>query len=145
MRALARLMLTLILLAASAIAGYYYGYRAASGQSPFAARQGTRTEGGAIAEQARREGSTIGKKLSEAGSEATEFLSDAALTTKIKAKMGLDDYVPAAAVHVSTTNAVVTLSGTVSSDEERRRALQLARETKGVKSVVDQLKVEPRQ
>ncbi len=143
MRALARLIVTLILLAIAAVAGYYYGYQAGAGHTRLSARPGAGGAGEAIADDARREGSAITRKLSEAGSEAGEFLSDAALTTKIKAKMGLDDYVPASAVHVSTSNGVVTLAGTVSSSEERRRAAQLARDTKGVKSVVDKLKVEP--
>jgi osmotically-inducible protein OsmY len=36
---------------------------------------------------------------------------------------------------------VVTLSGTVDSEAERARALQLARETEGVASVTDRLQV----
>jgi osmotically-inducible protein OsmY len=44
-------------------------------------------------------------------------------------------------IHVATSNAVVTLSGKVASAAERDRALQLARETDGVKSVTDQLQV----
>ncbi len=83
MRALARLILTVILLALAAIAGYYYGYQSASGRPPF----GLPSVGGneTVAGEARKEGSAIGKTLSQAGSEATEFFSDAALTTKIKA------------------------------------------------------------
>ena len=73
------------------------------------------------------------------GSEATGFLSDTALTTKIKSKMSLDDHVEARNVHVSTTNGVITLTGTVRSSAERTRAVALARDTKGVKSVVDQM------
>ena len=39
---------------------------------------------------------------------------------------------------------IVTLTGNVPSASEKRRAMELARETKGVKSVVDHLKVGPK-
>ena len=42
-------------------------------------------------------------------------------------------------IDVSTTKGVVTVSGTVSSQAERQRALQLAKETNGVREVVDRL------
>jgi osmotically-inducible protein OsmY len=55
--------------------------------------------------------------------------------------MALYDLVKAANIHVETRGSVVTLTGRVSNDEERRRAIQLARETDGVSSVVDELSV----
>jgi hyperosmotically inducible protein len=55
--------------------------------------------------------------------------------------MTLDDTVKAARIDVDTTDGVVTLTGTVSSQAERTRALQLARETEGVKTVHDRLVV----
>jgi len=139
MRALFRLVFTLILLVIAAGIGYYYGYRAAAGQDDLPVRSILGTSGSKLAGEARAEGTTIGKRLADAGSEATGFLSDAALTTKIKSKMALDDYVNARSIHVSTTDAVVTLTGTVQSNGERDRAVSLARDTKGVKSVVDHL------
>jgi osmotically-inducible protein OsmY len=42
---------------------------------------------------------------------------------------------------VDTTDGVVTLSGRVDSAAARERAVQLARETAGVRSVTDQLQV----
>ena len=65
---------------------------------------------------------------------------DAAITTKIKAKMALDETVKARAIDVSTDGSTVTVSGTVHSQGERTcGALALARETTGVTSVVDHL------
>ena len=64
-----------------------------------------------------------------------------ALTAKIKAKMALDDRVKAAKIDVDTAGSVVTLSGRVGSEAERARAVQLARETDGVTSVVDELTI----
>ncbi len=138
MRVLVRLVFTLILLAIALAAGYYFGYRAATGRSPSLVRSVVGTSGSKVAGEA---GTAIERRLAEAGNEATGFLSDAALTTKIKSKMSLDDYVEAGRIHVSTSNGIVTLTGTVTSAAERSRAEALARDTKGVKSVVDKLAV----
>jgi hypothetical protein len=82
-----------------------------------------------------------GQRASEAASQAGELLSDAALTGKIKSKMALDDNVSAGTIGVKTKDGHVTLSGTVATPDERRRAVQLARETKGVVSVDDRLTI----
>ena len=68
-------------------------------------------------------------------------MAAAASTSKIKAKMALDDLVKAADIDVDTDGSVVTLTGDVGSAEERRRALRIARETDGVTKVVDHLRV----
>ena len=65
----------------------------------------------------------------------------AALTSKIKAKMALDDVVNASEVNVDTEGSVVTLSGDVGSRDEQRRAVRIAQETKGVTKVVNQIRV----
>ena len=44
-------------------------------------------------------------------------------------------------IDVDTKNDVVTLSGTVPTAAEKRRAVDVAKATEGVKSVVDNLKV----
>jgi osmotically-inducible protein OsmY len=139
MRALFRLFFTLILLALAAAAGYYYGYRSGSGGKtpPYWPNALSKIE-----RQVTPDTGSIEKKVSEVGSEASAFLSDAALTTKIKSKMSLDDHVEARNVHVSTASGVVTLTGTVRSRAERARAVELARDTTGVKSVIDHLQVE---
>ena len=53
--------------------------------------------------------------------------------------MALDDNVDAASIGVKTKDGRVTLSGTVKTEDERRRAVQLAKETKGVLAVDDRL------
>jgi BON domain len=68
-------------------------------------------------------------------------LADAALTTKIKAKIALDDTVKSADVRVHSNAGVVTIGGTVKSEAMQQRILQLARETAGVKSVVNETTV----
>jgi osmotically-inducible protein OsmY len=53
--------------------------------------------------------------------------------------MALDDSVRARSVDVSTTGPVVTVTGTVRSAAEHDRTIALARETAGVKRVVDHI------
>jgi hyperosmotically inducible protein len=55
--------------------------------------------------------------------------------------MALDDTIEARNIDVDTTNGVVTLNGFVRNAQGRDRALQLARETEGVTSVVDHLAI----
>ena len=64
---------------------------------------------------------------------------DAAVTAKIKSKMALDETVKAINISVNTDGSVVTLSGSIGSEAERKRAVQLARETAGVTAVIDRL------
>ena len=68
-------------------------------------------------------------------------VGDAALTAKVKAKFLADTAVSALKIDVDTKADVVTLSGTVPTAAEKRRAVEVARATEGVKSVVDNLKV----
>jgi hyperosmotically inducible protein len=67
--------------------------------------------------------------------------SDAGITTKVKTKLAADSTVKASQVNVDTKDKVVTLSGNVDNDAAKTRAIELARETTGVKDVVDNLSV----
>jgi hyperosmotically inducible protein len=69
--------------------------------------------------------------------------TDAGITTAVKSKMATDDTVKASEINVDTHNHVVTLNGTVRSQSEKERAVTIARDTKGVTSVVDDLTVGP--
>ena len=93
---------------------------------------------------ARERGAEVGEKVAVAAEKMKETAAEAALTSKIKAKMVLDDYVKARAIDVTTNGSTVTVSGTVSSVSEHDRALRLARETAGVTQVIDHLTVETR-
>ncbi len=95
------------------------------------------TSGEAAARQA---GATARDKTEKAADATLRALEDGRLTTKIKAKMALDDSVKAFDLNVDTKDSVVTVKGEVRSDAERQRALALARETAGVARVIDQLK-----
>src|SRR3954468_24890876 len=99
------------------------------------------TTGTASVESARERGAEVGEKVALAAAKVRETAAEAALTSKIKAKMMLDDNIRARAIDVTTSNTTVTLSGTIGSADEHERALRLARETAGVTNVVDHLRV----
>jgi osmotically-inducible protein OsmY len=68
-------------------------------------------------------------------------LDDSEITTAVKAKLAADPDVAAVQVDVTTNESVVTLTGRVKTSEERMKAVQIARETNGVKKVNDLIKV----
>jgi osmotically-inducible protein OsmY len=89
--------------------------------------------------RAREVGAEISARAAQAANQAQVALNDGSITAKIKAKMALDDVVKASDINVDYANGVVTLTGTVRTAAERKRAVDLARETEGVKSVTDRL------
>jgi osmotically-inducible protein OsmY len=92
-------------------------------------------------DRARERGAELGQKAAVATKKIEETLGEAALTSKIKAKMALDDSVKARAIDVSTSGSTVTLTGQVPSAAAHDRALALARETDGVTQVIDHVEV----
>ena len=71
-----------------------------------------------------------------AQSSVGDKVDDAMITTAVKAKLTTDRLKNAVKVNVDTKDGVVTLKGTVSTEEQRVEAERLARDTKGVKDVV---------
>jgi hyperosmotically inducible protein len=69
--------------------------------------------------------------------------NDAAITAKVKSDFVSDPAVSAMHLGVTTNNGVVELTGKASSEEEERRAVQIARSVRGVKSVRDYIVVQP--
>ena len=65
--------------------------------------------------------------------------TDMGISSTVKAKFAADDVVKASQIEVETRNGVVTLTGNVDSEEAKGRALELAKGTKGVVSVVDMI------
>jgi hyperosmotically inducible protein len=65
--------------------------------------------------------------------------TDPGITTAVKSKLAADDTVKASQIDVTTREGVVTLTGNVDSEAAKQKAIELARATKGVKSVVDQI------
>src|SRR3954464_2968304 len=64
-------------------------------------------------ETARERGADMGEKVAVAAAKVKATAGEGALTSKIKAKMVLDDHIAARAIDVTTDGAVVTVSGTV--------------------------------
>ncbi len=85
--------------------------------------------------------SGIADQAKEASRDAGQMIGDAGITTAIKAKMLADTTVSGLKIDVDTKDGVVALIGNVGSAAEKRRALEIARETDGVKSVRDDLKI----
>jgi hyperosmotically inducible periplasmic protein len=69
--------------------------------------------------------------------------SDAGITTAVKSKLAADDMVKAYKVDVDTQNKVVTLNGEVDTSAQKEHAVIVARNTKGVADVIDNLRVNP--
>jgi osmotically-inducible protein OsmY len=82
-----------------------------------------------------------GCAVSRGQSTVGEYIDDATLTTKVKAKFAEDKSVDATAINVETLNGEVMLSGFAKSSDEKMVAEKLARSTRGVKSVKNSIDV----
>ena len=72
---------------------------------------------------------------------AGAIVDDATITTKVKAKFVEDPIVKAMNIKVDTYQGIVQLSGFANSMSEAEKAAQLARETHGVKSVKNDIRL----
>lgn len=73
-----------------------------------------------------------------------EYFDDSWITTKVKAAIFNEPTLKSAEVNVETFKGDVQLSGFVSSDEDIRTAVALAKQVKGVKSVKNDMRVRGR-
>ena len=93
---------------------------------------------------------SVGKSDSSGGKKSMtesvkENVGDAVITTKIKAEYAKDKTVSAMHVKVDTDDkGMVTLSGTAKSKAESDQAVKLARDTKGVTSVKNNISIQPK-
>ena len=83
----------------------------------------------------------VGYQLGKDERPASVVASDSAITTTIKGKYTADSIVSVFSIGVRTYEGNVTLSGSVHSIAARDRAVTLAKETDGVRSVDDQIKI----
>jgi osmotically-inducible protein OsmY len=70
-----------------------------------------------------------------------EYVDDSVITTKVKAAFAEDPQVKATQVKVETFKGTVQLSGFVDSKASAERAVELARQVKGVTSVKNDMEV----
>jgi hyperosmotically inducible protein len=75
------------------------------------------------------------------GERVGDSLDDAWIHTKIVTKLIGDSKTPERKINVDVVNNVVTLRGTVNTDEQKAEAERIAKSTDGVKSVKNMLKV----
>lgn len=68
-------------------------------------------------------------------------VDDAAITAAVKAKLAADGDINPFNIDVDTNEGVVTLQGRVEKSEAKMKAEQLARETDGVRRVINLVKV----
>ena len=77
----------------------------------------------------------------DAANKAGNAMEDGAITAKVKTALLADPDVKGLAIDVDTKNGVVTLKGTADKAANRDRAVAIAKDTSGVKSVDSQLVV----
>jgi osmotically-inducible protein OsmY len=92
---------------------------------------------------AERTGDRAAAEAQQAGREAGNDLNDGWITTKVQAKYFVTPDAKGRAIDVTTNNRVVTLTGTVETEQARQLAVQIARDTDGVARVDDRLVVGP--
>jgi hyperosmotically inducible periplasmic protein len=88
-------------------------------------------------------GRDLAQDAKQAGVEVADKVSDAVITSSVKAELVKDPSLSALKVNVDTDAGRVLLQGTAPSSTARDQAMKLAQAVKGVVSVDNQLKVEP--
>ncbi len=97
-----------------------------------------------VKEEAKEKSAEAKQSTKGAGEKVKEATTDAAITAAVKTKFLADTTVGGLKIDVDTNNGIVTLTGPVRSAAEKAEAVRIAKETKGVKSVVDKLTIEPK-
>jgi hyperosmotically inducible protein len=69
------------------------------------------------------------------------YLSDKEITAKVKLKLIEDPDLKALSIDVDTVNGVVTLTGTVTSEYQKKKAIEHAKSVSGVVKVIDNLQI----
>jgi hyperosmotically inducible periplasmic protein len=89
----------------------------------------------------RERASELRGKAKERGDKLGDSIDDAWIHTKLVAKFFSDDDTPGRKINVDVVNNIVTLRGVVDTAEQKAEAERIARNTDGVKRVINQLKV----
>jgi osmotically-inducible protein OsmY len=87
---------------------------------------------------------TVGEKTKDAASATGEAITDGYITTSLHAKFIDEATLKGSDINVDTNNHVVTLKGTVMSAAGKARAEEIARTSKGVNRVINQLVIGPK-
>ncbi|TRZ99319.1 MAG: BON domain-containing protein [Nitrospiraceae bacterium] len=77
------------------------------------------------------------------GETAGENIDDAVITTEIKAKLAGEKVLHTTRVGVKTERGVVYLTGSVDTADDRSKIVEIAKNVKGVRDVVNRIEVRP--
>lgn len=84
-----------------------------------------------------------GAPIRSMSSDAAGGMDDATITARVKTVLLNDQQIGATKIDVTTTDGIVTVSGTVKSQAEAARAVELAKQVTGVREVKSTLQVTP--
>ena len=84
-----------------------------------------------------------GASVRSMSSNTSGGMDDATITARVKTVLLNDPQVGATKIDVTTTGGIVTVSGTVKSQAEAARAVELAKQVTGVREVKSALQVAP--
>jgi hyperosmotically inducible protein len=74
---------------------------------------------------------------------AQHSAADDRIYNQVRMKLASDPTVKGGGIEVNVEGGVVTLTGKVRQDKQRQKAENLTRKVKGVKTVINQLRVDP--
>lgn len=94
-----------------------------------------------VDERAQQQASDAAAKAGDTAAGAGAALTDAGITAAVKTRLLADPDVAGLKIDVDTREKVVTLTGTVSTAAQKTEAGNIARDTTGVASVVNNLRV----
>jgi len=93
------------------------------------------------AQKTERAGEVVAEKTERVAEKTSAAVSDAVITTKVKADIFKEPELKAMAIHVETEKGVVMLSGFVDSKADAEKAVRLAKGVEGVTQVKSAIKV----
>jgi len=96
-----------------------------------------------VGQEAKAGGEQASADVKQLGEQAGDKVADAVITTTVNAEFARDKSLSATKIDVDTAGGNVALRGTAPSQSARDRATQIAAHVKGVRSVDNQLTVEP--
>ena len=86
----------------------------------------------------------VGEKTKDGAVKTADEVTDAYLISKLNADFVNEPTLKGSSINVDSDNQVVTLKGTVMSEAGRQRAMEIAKTTKGVKRVINNLLIAPK-
>jgi hyperosmotically inducible periplasmic protein len=98
-----------------------------------------RQESKSLGQQVDQSAAKLANKTGEVATNVAMAADDAAITAKVKTALLAEPGLKAFDINVDTKDAMVTLSGNVSSGDLHERAIRIASTTAGVRGVIDNL------